>query len=279
MEQGKDAMDSVYTHLSDIAEPRDLKRFSDKELLEVAREVRQAILDHVSKTGGHLSSNLGTVELTVAMYAAYDIPPDKVVWDTGHQAYPHKILTGRLEQFPTLRKHGGMSGFLRRSEHELDIFGAGHAGTAVSAALGFALARDTLGTKERVVAVAGDASIATGMSWEALNHAGELHTDMAVVLNDNRMSIAPNVGALTNYLAKLRSRPEIQTAAQRAKRVVEKMPEPVAKMAAGLRHGITHYLAPEETGTVFEEIGWEYIGPIDGHDLLVLLDVFRNVRE
>ncbi|RYG37207.1 1-deoxy-D-xylulose-5-phosphate synthase [bacterium] len=272
-------MDSVYTHLSNIAEPRDLHRFSDKELLEVAQEVRQAILDHVSKTGGHLSSNLGTVELTVAMYAAYDIPPDKVVWDTGHQAYPHKILTGRLEQFPTLRKHGGMSGFLRRSEHELDIFGAGHAGTAVSAALGFALARDTLGTKERVVAVAGDASIATGMSWEALNHAGELHTDMAVVLNDNRMSIAPNVGALTNYLAKLRSRPSLQTAAARAKRVVEKMPEPVAKMAAGLRHGITHYLAPEETGTVFEEIGWEYIGPVDGHDLLVLLDVFRNVRE
>lgn len=273
------AMDTVYPHLATLVEPRDLRRFSDKELLQVAAEVRQAILDHVSKTGGHLSSNLGTVELTVAMYAAYEIPPDKVVWDTGHQAYPHKLLTGRLEKFPTLRKHNGMSGFLRRSEHELDVFGAGHAGTAVSAALGFALARDTLGTKEKIVAVAGDASIATGMSWEALNHAGELRTDMAVVLNDNRMSIAPNVGAMTNYLAKLRSRPSIQDMAQRAKRIVDRMPDPVARVASGLRHGITHYLAPEETGTVFEEIGWEYIGPVDGHDLMVLLDVFRNVRE
>ncbi|CAN5533213.1 1-deoxy-D-xylulose-5-phosphate synthase [soil metagenome] len=272
-------MDTVYPHLATIVEPRDLRRFSDKELLQVASEVRQAILDHVSKTGGHLSSNLGTVELTVAMYAAYDIPPDKVVWDTGHQAYPHKLLTGRLEKFPTLRKHNGMSGFLRRSEHELDVFGAGHAGTAVSAALGFALARDTLGTKERIVAVAGDASIATGMSWEALNHAGELRTDMAVVLNDNRMSIAPNVGAMTNYLAKLRSRPSLQSMAQRAKKIVERMPDPLARVASGLRHGITHYLAPEETGTVFEEIGWEYIGPVDGHDLMVLLDVFRNIRE
>jgi len=272
-------MESIYPYLSQVVQPTDLHRFTDKELLEVAKEVRQAILDHVSKTGGHFSSNLGTVELTVAMYAAYSIPPDKVIWDTGHQAYPHKMLTGRLDRFDTLRKHKGLSGFLKRDEHELDSFGAGHAGTAISAAVGFAIARDQLGTQEKVVAVTGDAAIASGMCWEALNHAGEIGTDMCVVLNDNRMSIAPNVGALTNYLARLRSRTWLQDMAARAKHVIEKMPDPITKVAAGLRHGITHYLAPESTGTIFEEIGWEYIGPVDGHDLLTLLEVFRNVRE
>lgn len=259
--------------------PADLHQFSDKELLQVADEVRRAILQNVSKTGGHLSSNLGTVELTVAMYAAYQLPPDKVVWDTGHQAYPHKLLTNRLSRFDTLRKHKGLSGFLKREEHELDVFGAGHAGTAISAALGFAVARDALRGSERIAAVTGDAAIASGMSWEALNHGGELGTDVTVVLNDNRMSIAPNVGALTNYLAKLRSRPMLQDLAHRAKSVVERIPGPISRVAAGLRHGITHYLAPEETGTIFEEMGWEYIGPVDGHELLSLLEIFRNVRE
>jgi 1-deoxy-D-xylulose-5-phosphate synthase len=273
------SMGQTFRLLQSIVQPTDLKRYSDKELGEVAQELRQAILDKVSRTGGHFSSNLGTVELTVAMYAAYDVPPDKVVWDTGHQAYPHKMLTGRLDRFDTLRKHGGLRGFLSREEHPLDVFGAGHAGTAISAALGFAVARDRLETGERIVAVTGDAAIATGMSWEALNHAGELKTDLTVVLNDNRMSIAPNVGALNNYLSKLRSRPLLQNLAARAKEVVEKMPDPIRKSAAGLRHGITHYMAPDPTGTIFEEIGFEYIGPIDGHDLPTLLEVFRNVRE
>jgi 1-deoxy-D-xylulose-5-phosphate synthase len=272
-------MSTNYRLLSKIVRPSDLHKLTDAELSEVAAEMRRAILEHVSKTGGHFSSNLGTVELTVAMYAAYSIPPDRVVWDTGHQAYPHKMLTGRLDRFPTLRKHKGLRGFLSRDEHELDAFGAGHAGTAISAALGFAAARDRLGTGERVVAVAGDAAIASGMSWEALNHAGEMKTDLTVVLNDNRMSIAPNVGAMVNYLAKLRSRPLLQDLAQRAKHVVERMPEPITRVAAGLRHGITHYMAPEETGTIFEEMGFEYIGPVDGHDLPTLLEVFRNVRE
>jgi 1-deoxy-D-xylulose-5-phosphate synthase len=272
-------MESHYELLSQIVQPTDLHRLQDKELVELARELRQAILDKVSITGGHLSSNLGTVELAIALYAAYAIPPDKVVWDTGHQAYPHKLLTGRLDRFHTLRKYKGISGFLRREEHELDVFGAGHAGTAISAALGFAVARDQLGTDERIVAITGDAAIASGMSWEALNHAGSLKSDLAVVLNDNRMSIAPNVGALTTYLQKLRSRPDFQGLAQRAKDVVEKFPSPVTKVAAGIRHGITHYFAPSETGTIFEEIGFEYIGPIDGHDVLTLLEVFRNVRE
>lgn len=268
----------VYQHLSNLVEPNDLHKLSDKELLEVAAEVRQAILDNVSKTGGHFSSNLGTVELAVAMYAVYSMPPDKVIWDTGHQAYPHKILTGRLPRFGTLRKYKGISGFLKRSEHELDYFGAGHAGTAISAALGFATARDRMGTKEKVIAITGDASICSGMSWEALNHAGELGTDLTVVLNDNRMSIAPNVGALTSYFTRLRSRPFVQGAAQRAKEIIEKLPDPMTRVAAGLRHGLTHYFAPEDTGTIFEEMGFEYIGPVDGHDLPTLLEIFRNIR-
>lgn len=271
--------EALYPYLSKIVNPTDLHKLSDKELHEVAKEVRQAILDQVSQTGGHFSSNLGTVELAVALYATHSLPPDKVVWDTGHQAYPHKLLTGRLPRFPTLRKYKGLSGFLKRDEHELDVFGAGHAGTAISAAMGFAEARDQIGGKERVIAITGDSAIASGMCWEALNHAGELKTTMTVVLNDNRMSIAPNVGALNNYFSTLRARPWLQQWAKRAKEVAEKMPDPITKMASGVRHGITHFMAPEPTGTIFEEIGWEYIGPVDGHDLQVLLDIFRSVRE
>lgn len=272
-------MNPVYPHLERIVSPADLKSLTEKELLEVAAEVRQAILDNVSRTGGHFSSNLGTVELTVAMYAAYNMPPDKVVWDTGHQAYPHKLLTGRLPRFDTLRQYKGLSGFLKRDEHELDVFGAGHAGTAISAALGFAAARDRKNGKEKVVAVTGDAAICAGMSWEALNHAGELQTDLCVILNDNRMSIAPNVGALTTYFNRLRSRPYVQGLARHAKKVIEKIPGPAPRIAAGLRHGVTHYFAPEDTGTIFEEMGFEYIGPVDGHDLPTLLEIFRNIQE
>ncbi|MBS1705405.1 MAG: 1-deoxy-D-xylulose-5-phosphate synthase [Armatimonadetes bacterium] len=271
-------MDSL-SLLSQIVQPTDLHRLNDKELRQVADELRQAILDRVSKTGGHFSSNLGTVELTVALYSTFTIPPDKVIWDTGHQAYPHKMLTGRLDRFDTLRKHKGLSGFLRREEHELDYFGAGHAGTAISAALGFAMARDLQGTDERVAAITGDASICSGMSWEALNHAGELGTRMTVILNDNRMSIAPNVGALTRYFTDLRSRPQVQDIAHRAKQIMERVGGPMHRVASGLRHGITHYFAPEETGTIFEEIGFEYIGPVDGHNLDDLLTIFRNLRD
>jgi len=270
---------SSFEILSTIVQPTDLHKYSDKELQQVADELRQAIIERVSETGGHFSSNLGTVELTVALYATHSLPPDKVIWDTGHQAYPHKMLTGRLDRFDTLRKHKGLSGFLKRDEHPLDSFGAGHAGTAISAALGFAAARDRLGTNEKVVAIVGDASICSGMSWEALNHAGEMQTDLMVILNDNRMSIAPNVGALTRHFTRLRSRPWVQDMAQRAKDIVQRMPSPVVRVASGLRHGLTHYFAPEEAGAIFEEIGFEYIGPVDGHDLPAMLDLFRNLRE
>ena len=274
----KSSLDIAYPTLMGLAEPAEVRKLSTKELVQLAKEVRQAILDEVSKTGGHFSSNLGAVELAVATFAAFEPPVDKICWDTGHQAYAHKILTGRLPQFSTLRKHGGISGFLKREESEFDAFGAGHAGTAISAALGYAIARDQLHQNYKSVAIAGDAAIASGMSWEALNHAGELKADLTVILNDNRMSIAPNVGALTNYLAKLRSRPQLQSIARQAKDVVLRMPDPITKVASGLRHGITYYLAPEPTGTIFEEIGFEYIGPIDGHDLPLLVEVFRNIR-
>lgn len=272
-------MDSSFPILSRLVSPEQIHDFDERQLKELADEVRAAILANVSRTGGHLSSNLGTVELTVALYAAFKLPEDTVVWDTGHQAYPHKLLTGRLDRFGTLRKEGGLSGFLRRDESPYDVFGAGHAGTAISAALGFAAAKRRLGDGSKVVAVTGDSAIASGMCWEALNHGGDTRANLTVVLNDNRMSIAPGVGALHGHLAKLRAKPWLQDAAQRAKSLVDKMPDPVARVAAGLRHGITHYLAPEETGAIFEEMGWEYIGPVDGHDLPTLLSVFRSVRE
>ena len=272
-------MESTFPILARLASPSQIHDLDDRQLGELADEVRAAILANVSRTGGHLSSNLGTVELTVALYAAFKLPEDAVVWDTGHQAYPHKLLTGRLDRFDTLRKEGGLSGFLRRDESPYDSFGAGHAGTALSAGLGLAAARERLGQPGKVVAVTGDSAIASGMCWEALNDGGARKADLTAVLNDNRMSIAPGVGALHGHLAKLRTKPWLQDAAQRAKGLVDRLPDPVGRVAAGIRHGITHYLAPEETGAIFEEMGWEYIGPVDGHHLPTLLEVFRNVRK
>jgi 1-deoxy-D-xylulose-5-phosphate synthase len=271
--------DLRYPLLESLAGPDDLHGMTRDQLRSLCGEVRQAILDNVSKTGGHFASNLGTVELTVALYSTFSATHDRVCWDTGHQAYPHKLLTGRLGSFETLRQYNGMSGFLRRSESEFDHWGAGHASTALSAALGYAVARDAQSAHHRVVAIAGDAALTGGMAWEALNNAAQLNTDITVILNDNRMSIAENVGALTNHFAKLRSRPRIASAEQWAKRVVEKFPRPVQRAAAGLKHGVTHYFAPEETGAIFEELGFQYIGPVDGHNLDVMIDVLGNIRE
>lgn len=268
-----------YPNLDRIVKPSDLKGLTRQQLRETCSEIRRAILDNVSKTGGHFASNLGTVELTVALYATHSIPPDIVCWDTGHQAYPHKLLTGRLHRFDTLRKYKGISGFLRMAENEYDHWGAGHACTAISAALGYAVARDKKGEEQRVVAITGDAALTGGMAWEALNNAGILGTDITVVLNDNAMSIAENVGSLTHHFAKLRSLPWFQTAEKRVKKTIERFPKPMVKAAAGLKHSVTHYFAPEPTGAIFEELGFEYIGPIDGHNLDLMLDIFSNVRE
>lgn len=267
-----------YPLLKNIQSPTDLHSLGRPELKALCGEIRQALLDNISKTGGHFASNLGTVELTVALYATFSLPPDKICWDTGHQAYPHKMLTGRLAMFDGLRQTGGISGFLRMTESEHDHWGAGHACTAISAALGYAVARDKRGADERVVAITGDAALTGGMAWEALNNAAALETDLTVVLNDNNMSIANSVGSLSHHFAKLRSRPWFQDAENRVRRAVERLPKPMVKAAAGFKHSVTHYFAPEDTGAIFEELGFEYIGPIDGHDLNVLLDVFANVR-
>jgi 1-deoxy-D-xylulose-5-phosphate synthase len=255
---------------------------SREQLQQLAAEIRETIIETLSRTGGHLASNLGTVELTIALHSVWQMPQDKIIWDTGHQAYAHKLLTGRLERFGTLRQYGGISGFLRRDESEYDVWGAGHAGTAISAALGFAKARDLRGSNERVVAVVGDAALTAGMALEALNNAAEAKTDLTVVLNDNEMSIAENVGALATFLSRLRAQPWYQRAEHRAKEVLEGLPGKariLAKHARGLKHGITHIVAPENTGAIFEEMGFEYIGPLDGHDIDLLIDVFSHAKE
>ena len=196
--------------LETVRSPADLRSMSREQLQQLAAEIRETIIETLSRTGGHLASNLGTVELTIALHSVWQMPQDKIIWDTGHQAYAHKLLTGRLEQFGTLRQYGGISGFLRRDESEYDVWGAGHAGTAISAALGFAKARDLRGSNERVVAVVGDAALTAGMALEALNNASEAKTDLTVVLNDNEMSIAENVGALATFLSRLRAQPWYQ---------------------------------------------------------------------
>lgn len=267
--------------LETVRSPADLRSLSLEHLRQLATEIRETIIETLSRTGGHLASNLGTVELTIALHATWHTPEDKLIWDTGHQAYAHKLLTGRLERFGTLRQYGGLSGFLRPAESEYDVWGAGHAGTAISAALGFAKARDLRGSSERIVAVVGDAALSAGMALEALNNAGEANTDLTVVLNDNEMSIAENVGALATFLSRLRSQPWYQHVEHRAKEVLEGLPgraRLLAKHAKGLKHGITHIIAPENTGAIFEEMGFEYIGPLDGHDIGLLIDVFSHAR-
>jgi len=262
--------------------PADLKNLSVDELKQVAVELRQAIVDNLSKTGGHFASNLGAVDLILAMHTVYDVPRDKIVWDVGHQCYAHKMLTGRLKDFPTLRQYGGISGFLRRDESEYDLYGAGHASTSISAAYGFAVARDLAGRDESVVAVIGDAGLTGGLALEGLNNAGHSGRNFTVVLNDNEWSIAPNVGALARYLAKIRTSGWYQDVERRTRDMLRRMPagEAVSRAAGGmLKHSLTHLVAPEQTGVVFEEMGFEYIGPLDGHDLPLLLETFRQVKQ
>src|SRR5919198_509519 len=205
--------------LSRIHRPTDLKGLSVEELKSVADELRQAIIDNLSRTGGHFASNLGATDLILALHAVYDVPRDKIIWDVGHQCYAHKMLTGRLKDFPTLRQYGGISGFLRREESPYDLYGAGHASTSISAAYGFAVARDMVGSDESVVAVIGDAGLTGGLALEGLNNAGHSGRNFTVVLNDNEWSIAPNVGAISKYLSKIRVQGWYQETERRAKSV------------------------------------------------------------
>lgn len=276
----------MYELLSRIQGPADLKSLSRDELKQVADELREAIIDNLSKTGGHFASDLGAADLILALHTVYDVPTDKIIWDTGHQCYAHKMLTGRLGRFGTLRQYGGLSGFLRREESKYDLFGAGHAGTSISAAYGFAAARDLAGrtNDEHVLAVIGDASMTAGLALEGLHNAGHSGRNFTVVLNDNEMSIAESVGALATYLAKLRVTPLYQTIEAQTKSVLKRVPgtpgRALTKAASSmLRHNLTHLVSPDQSGILFEELGYQYIGPVDGHDLDLLIDLFTQIKQ
>lgn len=261
--------------LDQVTSPADLKALSDRQLHQLAAELRAETISAVSVTGGHLGAGLGVVELTVALHAVFDSPRDKIIWDVGHQCYPHKILTGRRDRIRTLRTEGGLSGFTKRTESPHDPFGAGHSSTSISAALGFAAARDLGGDPGDAVAVIGDGAMSGGMAFEALNNAGHLGTRLFVILNDNEMSIAPPTGALSSYLTRLYTRGPFQELKAAAKGAVSLLPPPMqegARRAKEMLKGLTI------GGTMFEELGFSYIGPVDGHDLDQLLPLLRTVR-
>jgi 1-deoxy-D-xylulose-5-phosphate synthase len=261
--------------LQSINTPADMKRLSRPELAQLAREVREFMLHSVSQTGGHLGSNLGTVELTVALHYVFNAPHDRLVWDVGHQTYPHKILTGRRERMGSLRQLGGVSGFPRRDESEFDAFGTAHSSTSISAALGMAVAARMNGENRKAVAIIGDGAMSAGMAYEALNNAGVSNVDMLVVLNDNDMSISPPVGALNRYLARLMSGKFYAAARDTAKNVLKNAP-PLFELARRFEEHAKGMVVP---GTIFEELGFNYVGPIDGHDLDSLIPTLENLRD
>lgn len=261
--------------LESIQSPDQLRKLERKELHALAKELREFLVNSVSQTGGHLSSNLGVVELTIALHYVFNTPEDRLVWDVGHQTYPHKILTGRREAMSELRKPQGIAGFPRRSESEYDTFGTGHSSTSISAALGMAVAAQKAGLERRSVAIIGDGAMTAGMAFEALNNAGAMDTNILVILNDNDMSISPNVGALTNYLAKLLSGRLYTTMRRSGEKVLNVVP-PVREFAKRAEEHVKGMVTP---GTLFEEFGFNYIGPIDGHDLDVLITTLKNIRE
>ena len=270
-------MDKPQTPLLDrVSTPADLKSLSRDELRQVADELRAEVIDAVSVTGGHLGAGLGVVELTVAIHATFDTPNDRLIWDVGHQAYPHKVLTGRRDRIRTLRQKDGLSGFTRRAESEYDPFGAGHSSTSISAGLGMAVASDLKGEKRNVIAVIGDGAMSAGMAYEAMNNAGAMDARLIVILNDNDMSIAPPTGAMRSYLAKLVSGPVYRGFRDTAKSITEKMPKLIHETARKTEEFARSFFTG---GTLFEELGFFYVGPIDGHNLNDLLDVLQNVRD
>ena len=265
-------MDLLHT----INDPHQLRRLDRAQLPELAQQLRQYLVETVSRTGGHLSSNLGTVELTLALHYVFDTPHDRLVWDVGHQTYAHKILTGRRERMATLRQFGGLSGFPRRDESPYDTFGTAHSSTSISAALGMALAAAAKGERRKVVAVIGDGAMTGGMAFEALNNGGvHPEADLLVVLNDNDMSISAPVGALNRYLARLLSGRFYASARDAAKQVLKAAPPPLFELARRLEEHAKGMVAP---GTLFEEFGFDYVGPIDGHDLDALVPTLQNLR-
>lgn len=269
-------------HISELTHPNQLHGLSIRQLEEISRQIREKHLETVAKSGGHLGPGLGVVELTVALYSTLDLDHDKVLWDVGHQAYPHKMLTGRYHRFHTLRQKDGIAGYLKRSENKFDHFGAGHASTSISAGLGMALARDAKGENFKVVSIIGDGALTGGMALEAINHAGHLpHTNLMVILNDNEMSISPNVGAISRYLNKVRLNPAVQNLADNLEEQFKHLPffggsltPEMERVKEGMKR-----LAVPKVGAVIEELGFKYFGPIDGHNLEELIDTFKQVHK
>ena len=262
--------------LDKIQSPDDLKALSREDLHALADELRAEVIDAVSVTGGHLGAGLGVIELTVAIHAVFDTPNDRLIWDVGHQAYPHKVLTGRRDRIRTLRQKDGLSGFTRRAESPFDPFGAGHSSTSISAGLGMAVASDLKGERRNVIAVIGDGAMSAGMAYEAMNNAGAMDARLIVILNDNDMSIAPPTGALRSYLAKLVSGPFYRGFRDTAKSITGKMPRVIHETARKTEEFARSFFTG---GTLFEELGFFYVGPIDGHNLNDLVDVLQNVRD
>ncbi|MEO6148464.1 MAG: 1-deoxy-D-xylulose-5-phosphate synthase [Sulfuriferula sp.] len=267
-------MTAAYPLLDSVATPGELRELSREQLELLATELRAFILHSVAQTGGHLASNLGAVELTIALHYVFNTPDDRLVWDVGHQSYPHKILTGRREAMSGLRKSGGIAGFPKRDESPFDTFGTGHSSTSISAALGMAVAAKRAGLDRRAIAIIGDGAMTAGMAFEALNNAGDIDANLLVILNDNDMSISPNVGALNNYLARLISGRFYAAARRAGKKTLGKLP-PMLELARRTEEHVKGMVTP---GTLFEEFGFNYIGPIDGHDLDVLVETLTNIR-
>jgi 1-deoxy-D-xylulose-5-phosphate synthase len=269
-------------HLSEITHPNQLRGLSIRQLEDIARQIREKHLETVAATGGHLGPGLGVVELTIGLYQTLDLDRDKVIWDVGHQAYPHKMLTGRYHNFHTLRQKNGVAGYLKLCESKFDHFGAGHASTSISAALGMALARDARGEDFKVVAIIGDGALTGGMALEAINHAGHLpHTNLMVVLNDNEMSISPNVGAISRYLNKVRLSGPVQFIADNLEEQFKHLPffgNSLSPEMSRLKEGMKR-LAVSKVGAVIEELGFTYFGPIDGHNLAELIDTFQQAHK
>jgi len=263
-----------YPLLESISAPADLRALSTRDLKRVADELRAFLLDSVSRTGGHLSSNLGTVELTIALHHVFNTPDDRLVWDVGHQSYPHKILTGRREAMAAIRQKDGPAGFPKREESEYDTFGVGHSSTSISAALGMALGARQKGETRESIAVIGDGAMTAGMAFEALNHAGDLDANLIVILNDNEMSISPNVGAMNKYLARVLSGKIYSTVREGSKRFLKGVP-PMWELARRTEEHVKGMIVP---GTLFEELGFNYFGPIDGHDLPAMVQMLRNLK-
>ncbi|QGU33733.1 1-deoxy-D-xylulose-5-phosphate synthase [Thermochromatium tepidum] len=261
--------------LDSIDSPVDLRALSEDQLPELASELRSFLIECVSKTGGHLAAGLGVVELTIGLHYVFNTPHDRLVWDVGHQAYPHKILTGRRARMCTLRQKGGLSGFPKRSESEYDAFGVGHSSTSIGAALGMALAAKQKGERRAVVAIIGDGALGAGMAFEALNHAGSMDIDLVVILNDNKMSISPPVGAISNHLARLLSGKLYTSVREGSKQALAGMPQ-LRQLVGRWEEHMKGMLMPS---TLFEELGFNYIGPVDGHDLDGLLRTLRNIRD